>query len=209
MQTSQEQTNLYKALIDARSDIKTVPKDKQGYGYKYATLDSITQMLDSVLPKHGLGYTQWLTMLNNKRALLTRIYHVSGEWMEDTIEMTDTELSGKANDTQRAGASVTYFRRYTLASIFGIAADEDVDGNIGSQASQVRPKQAPKQTSTQASIDIISVDYKARTEAGETKDSILRYYAELLKTDKVRPVREMQSSEIVSLAQAISQSKEG
>jgi hypothetical protein len=49
--------------------------------------------------------------------------------MEDTIIFSLTEIS-KANDTQKLGASITYFRRYALSAIFGIASDEDIDGNI-------------------------------------------------------------------------------
>lgn len=201
MQTSQEQANLYKAMIAARADIKTVAKDKQGYGYKYATLDSIIAMLDQALPKHGLGYTQFLTMADGKRALLTRIFHESGEWMENAIEMTDTDLS-KANDSQKAGASITYFRRYALSAVFGIATDEDVDGNV-QQAQAVRKQQQPSpkpQTAKPNALDIIRNDFKNRLGAGETQKSILKGYADMLKTDDVKPVQNMSEKEQAVLA---------
>lgn len=203
MQTSQEQANLYKALVEARSDFQTVSKNKQGYGYKYATLDSIIQMLDQALPKHGLGYSQFLTMSDGKRALLTRVFHVSGEWMEDAIEMTDTELT-KANDSQKAGASITYFRRYALGAIFGIATDEDVDGNIQqAQAVKQQVQTAKTQTKNPAAIEIIGADYKRRESLGQNKEQILKTYADILKTDAVRAVREMSEKEREVLAREL------
>lgn len=35
----------------------------------------------------------------------------------------------QANDTQQAGAAITYGRRYALSAIFGIATDTDIDAS--------------------------------------------------------------------------------
>ena len=129
MKTSEEFTHLFKALCDCKKDFIPLAKNKQGYGYKYSTLDSVIEMLNNILPKYGLGFTQFPSNDGENYSLTTRIFHESGEWMEDTIAFAMTEIS-KANDTQKLGASITYFRRYTLSAIFGIASDEDVDGNI-------------------------------------------------------------------------------
>ena len=129
MQTSQEVTNIFKAICECKKDFVPLQKNKQGYGYKYVTLDVVIEMLNSVLPKHGLGFVQFPSTKDGEYLLTTRIIHISGEWIEDTISFNLTEIS-KANDTQKLGASVTYFRRYTLSTIFGISVDEDVDGNI-------------------------------------------------------------------------------
>ena len=129
MQTSNEVTNIFKAICECKKDFLPLQKNKQGYGYKYVTLDAVIDMLNTVLPKHGLGFVQFPSTNGCDYSLTTRVIHESGEWLEDTITFSLTEIS-KANDTQKLGASVTYFRRYTLSSIFGIAADEDVDGNV-------------------------------------------------------------------------------
>lgn len=129
MQTSQEVSNIFKAICECKKDFLPLQKNKQGYGYKYVTLDAVIDMLNTVLPKHGLGFIQFPSTNEGEYTLTTRVIHESGEWLEDTIKFNLTEIS-KANDTQKLGASVTYFRRYTLSTIFGIAADEDVDGNV-------------------------------------------------------------------------------
>lgn len=206
MITSQDTANLLKAMIQAAPEIQSISKSKQAYGYKYATLDSLIDMLRGVLPKHGLWFVQMPTRDGDKSSLTTRVIHESGEWMEDTIDMTDTELSGKANDTQKLGASITYFRRYALSAIFGVSADEDVDGNLNN-AQKPSPKQATAPTKANpadAALQYISKDYHNRQNAGEAVESILKDYANLLKTDAVRKVSEMQSAERVALATALS-----
>lgn len=199
MNTSQETTNILKAMISAASEISSIPKSKQAYGYKYATLDSLIDMLRNVLPKHGLWFMQMPTTFEGRFTLTTRVFHESGEWIEDSIEMTDTELQGKANDTQKVGASITYFRRYALSSIFGVASDEDVDGNINSKQA---PKQAPKQTKRDP-FDYVVGDLKTRMDYGEEGQAILADYASILGKDSIQRLSELTTDETKTLANAI------
>jgi hypothetical protein len=194
--------SLFKALIEAAPEISSIGKSKQAYGYKYATLDSLIDMLRTVLPKHGLWYVQMPTRQNGVSALTTRVFHTSGEWIEDSIEMTDTELQGKANDTQRVGASITYYRRYALSAIFGVAADEDVDGNINNIRQQPT-RQTTQPAKKQDPLAYIKADIKARQDGGEVHESILKDYADLLKTDLIREVDDMNEAEQTALATAI------
>jgi hypothetical protein len=145
MQTSQEVSNLFKALCECKKDFVPLSKNKKGYGYNYTPLDSVIDMLNTVLPKHGINFVQFPSTIGDNYALTTRIFHESGEWMEDTIIFNMTEIS-KANDTQKLGASITYFRRYALSAIFGIASDEDIDGNI---EMNIAAKQSQSQTQPQ------------------------------------------------------------
>lgn len=144
MQTSQEVSSLFKALCECKKDFVPLPKNKKGYGYNYTPLDSVIDMLNTVLPKHGINFVQFPSTIGENYALTTRVFHESGEWMEDTIIFNMTEIS-KANDTQKLGASITYFRRYALSAIFGIASDEDIDGNIEMNISAKQSQQPPQQ----------------------------------------------------------------
>lgn len=208
MITSQETNELLKAMVEAAPEISSISKSKQAYGYKYATLDSLIDMLRGVLPKHGLWFIQMPTRIDDKPVLTTKVFHVSGQWLEDSIEMTDTELSGKTNDTQKLGASITYFRRYALSSIFGVAADEDVDGNLNNAkpaqpqskpVAQPQPKPQQKQDPT----PFIMKDLAKRMESGETKESILSDYANILKTDEVREVQKLSDKEKIAVANTL------
>ena len=202
MLTSQTTTSLFKALIEAAPDISSIGKSKQAYGYKYATLDNLIDMLRMVLPKHGIWFVQTPARQNGVSTLTTRVFHDSGEWIEDTIEMTDTELQGKANDTQRVGASITYYRRYALSAIFGVAADEDVDGNINNIRQPTKPTPKPEQKK-QDPLAYIKADLTARQGSGEVYESIIKDYADLLKTDQVRDVDNLNDAERTALATAI------
>ena len=232
MITSQETTNLMKAMVEAAPEISSVGKNKQAYGYKYATLDSLIDMLRAVLPKHGLWFMQMPTRNGEQSILTTRVFHTSGEWIEDSIQMTDTELSGKTNDTQKVGASITYFRRYALSSIFGVAADEDVDGNLNSRpqtktASRTanaapqpaiaqplppQPALAPPQTPEAEEAEkqakaakYLNDNYANRLKQGEPPMSILKDYADLLKTDVQKPPVEMTPTDVRVLARALAE----
>jgi hypothetical protein len=166
-------------------------------------------MLREVLPKHGLWFMQMPTRTNDKSTLTTRVFHTSGEWIEDSIEMPDTELKG-GNNTQKVGASITYFRRYALSSIFGVASDEDVDGNI-QQNQKVVQQQQPAQQRQQPTKpqpvqkkqdprEFVTNNWNTRINAGETPESILKDYADLLKTDVRKEVIDMNDNEVKSLA---------
>lgn len=146
MQTSQEIANLFKALCECKKDFVPLSKNKKGYGYNYTPLDSVIDMLNTVLPKHGINFVQFPSTIGENYALTTRIFHESGEWMEDTIIFNMTEIS-KANDTQKLGASITYFRRYALSAIFGIASDEDIDGNIEMNIAAKQSQSQPQRKS--------------------------------------------------------------
>lgn len=212
MQTSQETTNLFKSMIEAAPEIQSISKSKQAYGYKYATLDNLIDMLRSVLPNHGLWFTQMPTRIDGKSTLTTRVIHSSGEWIEDSIEMTDTELQGKANDTQKIGASITYFRRYALSSIFGVSVDEDVDGNLNNRQVPQQQKQPQKQpqpsqpAQPKEKLDpqqYVLSDYGERTRDGETVESVLRDYQQLIKLAKPIELKDYSDAEMRSLAVAL------
>ena len=211
MNSSESTSNLLKALVEAAPELTAISKSKQAYGYKYATLDSRIDMLRSVLPKHGLWFMQMPTRSNDSSVLTTRVFHTSGEWIEDSIQMTETTLQGKVNDTQRLGASITYFRRYALSAIFGVAADEDVDGNIEQPRSkpaeppvraQEKPQQSPEDKKRKAA-DFLKADYLNRISHGETVMSIMKDYADLLKTDQKRSPSEMSDDEVIILSRAL------
>lgn len=140
MRQSEEVKDLFEALVNARSDIKNLYPSSSGYGYDYVPLEKIIDMLKSVLPRYGLDWIQLPSQGtdNTSVGLTTRIFHKSGQWLEDTVIVPATEVKG-TNASQKLGASITYFRRYALCAAFGIAGDKDVDAN-DKAFDQVDPK---------------------------------------------------------------------
>ncbi len=228
MQTSQECTNLFKSLISASAELGNVAKTKQAYGYKYAPFDSIVDMLRLTLPKHQLWFTQDVSNDGDKYVLETLVLHESGEWLKSSMVMTDTELSGKANATQQLGASITYFKRYVLSALFGIATDEDVDGNVdafqrkqevkaNAKAAKAEPEQQPEEPKKQETPkkakaqksdeerapdarNYVMLNMTHRISNGETAESVIKSYADILKTDEQRSPERISDKEIILLA---------
>lgn len=164
---SETTSKLFGALIKARTEIETVVKDKDGYGYKYATLDNVISMLKGVLPKYGLGFAQFPESVNGKDGVTTIVMHESGEYMSARYEMEATEMKG-TNLTQQKGASITYTRRYALCSIFGIPTEEDTDGTVDTPT-----KPAPARKQTYYSVE----DIVKGIEESMTLDNCKKFYA--------------------------------
>ena len=62
MENTEQKTygKIASALVAAQSEFPSIPKNAQGYGYKYATLDDILTIVKPILHKNGLAITQLL-----------------------------------------------------------------------------------------------------------------------------------------------------
>lgn len=128
MKQSESITKLLESFTKAQADFPTLPKDKNGYNYRYTDLDTVISTVRPILAKYNLGFMQALTTLESgKWAISTRIFNNAGEWIEDTTTLPDVSLA-KGNAAQNVGAAITYMKRYTLCAMLGISSDEDPDG---------------------------------------------------------------------------------
>lgn len=143
MKTSNELASIAKALNKAQGESKDLQKDKQGYGYKYAKLESILSMLRPIIVKHGLSVIQTNGNDGNLITVTTRILHESGEWIEDTGGVEYQPLN-KMNNAQSVGSIITYLRRYQISSFFNITSDEDVDGKEDAKQTKKPNNQQPQ-----------------------------------------------------------------
>lgn len=204
MRTSDSVENLQKAMVKIALELQNVQKSKKGYGYNYAPLDAVIEMLRAVLPKNGIWFSQFPTTAEGKYSLITRVFHESGEFIEEAVEMPETELSGKANDTQKMGASITYMRRYALTAIFGIAADEDTDGVVPEKAPT---KKATAEKAPAGKLDInpeaiVRADIARAFASGVSKKAIEEGYAQYL-DGLVVDLDDLQMSQILKIARGL------
>ena len=115
--------HLFKALADFQQEVPVIHKGTQGYGYSYADLPKIFEVINPLLQKHGLGFTQ----LINGQQIVTVLFHCeSGESIESKTDIPMIQLKGM-NDYQSFGSGITYYRRYCLSTILGIVTDKDTD----------------------------------------------------------------------------------
>jgi len=122
--------NLFKSLAAFQQEVPTIHKGTQGYGYSYADLPAIFDIINPLLKKHGLGFTQLIC----GQSVKTIVFHAeSGEQLECSTEIPQgVQLKGM-NDFQVLGSAITYIRRYALSAALGLVTDKDTDA-AGEQA---------------------------------------------------------------------------
>jgi hypothetical protein len=115
--------NLIKALSEFQNECPIIHKDTKGHNYTYADLPQIFSVINPLLNKHKLCFTQ---LLEND-GIRTILFHVeSGEQLESFTTIPLVKL-GAMNEYQSYGAAVSYFRRYCLSSCLGLVTDKDTD----------------------------------------------------------------------------------
>lgn len=130
MKTSESIKEIATALARFQGKMFTLPKSASGYGYKYTPLDTVLDAIREPLAANDLGFIQLPCAAEpGMVGLTTRLLHVSGEWIEDTMTIPIPKV-GKANEAQVYGAALTYARRYALTAMLGIASDEDIDAAV-------------------------------------------------------------------------------
>ena len=147
MKISEQNKELFQALTIARAKIVQPKKDKANpyFGSKYVPLEAVVDCVENALESTGLSFLQDIE--NNE--LSTVIFHENGQW----ASLGAVELKPTKNDPQQLGSAITYARRYSLSTVFGITSEEDDDANSASgynkaptqKKQQTKPKTQPKQ----------------------------------------------------------------
>lgn len=131
--TTQTLSELYTALAAAQGEFLPIeknrsvtikPRDSSPYSFRYADLDEITNKTRPALSKYKLALFQPLIVTGNDARLVCVLAHASGATAQSEITLPHP-LSLK--EPKQFGALVSYFRRYIVQAMLGIAADDDLD----------------------------------------------------------------------------------
>lgn len=122
-------SDITKALIKFQLECPAIIKDKTAevvskrtggkFSYGYADLAGIMTAVRPVLSNCSLFLSQSFDV-NGSTYLVTKVLHESGEAIESKIALPIDGLS-----PQEAGSAITYYRRYSIMAILGIAAEDD------------------------------------------------------------------------------------
>jgi hypothetical protein len=118
------ETNINQKLFNLQQEIGTISKDASNpfYKSKYFDINSLIKQLQPLLKKNRLLLLQPI----EEDMVYSKIICIDG---------TGGTVSGlklpDINDPQKLGSAITYYRRYTLASLLGLQAVDD-DANIAS-----------------------------------------------------------------------------
>ena len=149
---SEKVAELAKALAKAQSEMSGAIKASVNPHFKsrYADLSAVFDACRAALNKNEIAIVQRVENDPNGVAVSTTLLHSSGEWISDRCWLPVAQKTAQAY-----GSAITYGRRYGLAALAGVAAEEDDDGNA---ASAPVPAQVKPQSVSSAPIEPHPVD---------------------------------------------------
>lgn len=143
---------LFAAMAAAFPEIEGALKDRNNPAFKskYADLSSVVDAVKPALAKHKLFFVQ----LTHEQAGGVCIETVVGHADGDKFSFGKLFVPAAKQDAQGYGSALTYARRYSLMTAFGVCPEDD-DGNAA-------VKTAPRQNETG---EVISKDQLAQLQA--------------------------------------------
>lgn len=133
------ESSLYTALLAAQRAMGPVKKDATNPAFKtrYASLQSVLETIEGPLSENGLVLLQRFDVGAEGPVLITEIVHAeTGDRVSSAVPIVGKDPT----DPQKMGGAITYYRRYSLLALLGLAPEDD-DGNSAAQ-----PRPAPRPT---------------------------------------------------------------
>tara|TARA_R110000764_G_scaffold6683_1_gene24878 strand:+ start:3216 stop:3722 length:507 start_codon:yes stop_codon:yes gene_type:complete len=129
MNKSDSIKNLAIALTKAQGELQNASKSSRNPHFKstYANLSEVLSCVKESFTPNGLSFIQAPSFADGVVYVETLVMHISGEWISSTAGSPITKQT-----PQGIGDAVTYLRRYSLASVSGLAQQDD-DGNAASE----------------------------------------------------------------------------
>lgn len=156
-----EKIGIYKKLSLVRSGIKPIEKSSVNSHFKnkYYDINDLLSALTPLLEENKLLLLQPI----EDNVVVSRIIDI------DTGESVESKLAIKNEGTpQNKGSEITYYRRYTLASLLALEAEDD-DGH--------RASQKPKEVKTVSKSEESAIEaVKMKLAKLNTKEEIKEYY---------------------------------
>jgi len=120
-----KETNVNEKLFKLQQEIGTISKDANNpfYKSKYFDINSLIKQLQPLLKKYRLLLLQPI----EEDMVYSKIICVDGTGgVISALRLPDI------SDPQKLGSAITYYRRYTLASLLGLqAVDDDANLTVG------------------------------------------------------------------------------
>jgi len=187
------------AMAKAQAQVKTALKERTNGGFKskYADLTSIWDACREALTKNGLSVIQRTDFEGSTIWLETMLLHTSGEHVCSRYPLRPVK-----EDPQGFGSALTYARRYCLAAMVGVVADEDDDGNAASGRPSQPADNARQPDRSQAARAFVTESIKAIGSL-KTKTALDDWYAE--NAPKLARLKESYAEEAKMIAGALAE----
>jgi hypothetical protein len=124
-------SSLASAMADAFAEFEAAAKaaNNPHFKSKYADLPAVMDAIKPALVKNRLFFTQATHEMDGGVCIETVVHHESGEHMS----FGRLFVPASKQDAHGYGSALTYARRYSLMTAFGIPAEDD-DGNAASKS---------------------------------------------------------------------------
>ena len=158
-----KETSINEKLFNLQQEIGAISKDASNPFYKsrYFDINSLIKQLQPLLKKHRLLLLQPI----EEDMVVSKLICIDG---------TGATISAlklpELNDAQKLGSCITYYRRYTLASLLGLQAVDD-DANLSS--GKVEPEDNKKWLNTNTPEYTKAIEY---LQGGGSLDAIKTKY---------------------------------
>lgn len=141
------QNSINQKIFKLQREIGAISKDTKNPFYKsnYADINSILKQLDPLLEKYKLIKWQPTEYDYESNETIVTSFLECSETSQRSPK-SSLPLPKNLTDPQKVGSCITYYRRYTLASLLGLHAEDD-DGNLASNK-VVRPSVSPNKKET-------------------------------------------------------------
>lgn len=137
----EETKSLSTLLAEAQAEMPNPKKNREGQKgyqkYNYATLDTVIDIIKKPLNSRGIFLTQPCEKTDDGTMRVRTVVMYGSERL-----VLDTKPYEYDSDPQEFGKRETYARRYSLLTAFGLAGEDDTDGDTG--PAKAAPKPAAK-----------------------------------------------------------------
>lgn len=134
--------DVFNRIAEVQQSVKAIKRTTEGYGYKYATLDDVWQLVKNSMAEHGLGWTAVCSseivgadtdMPTVYNTLTVAVYETTheNENLMDMVrhgEAVSSSYIYPAAAAQQVGSFETYYRRYAIIHLLGLTTVMDDDG---------------------------------------------------------------------------------
>ena len=145
----------------------------QHHGSKAMTLVDVTRVCQNGA-KFGLSHCFTFRAINQSYAIArVTVFHESGEFIFSEIGFS-TDFKGARSQEQALGSAKTYYHKYMLSGLYGLANDDDDDGEAAVRTAPAQVHIAPAKAEP-LPVSIVTSQPKANASlTPNQKDNALR-----------------------------------
>ena len=127
---------LIEALARFQAQVASSVRGGTGAFGKYTTIADVCEALKPAA-ELGLCHTETFEPGPDGLVLTTTLWHTSGQCLRTVMVLPQPEASGRQNAAQALGSLITYYRRYAILAMYGLAPEDD-DGAKAVSADQTK-----------------------------------------------------------------------